>query len=75
MARSELKNIDRETELVALARMVIYARETARELKSSEVEAGLSVTLEAITKELTGDMTIDVSGIEQSRKTRGRSYQ
>lgn len=75
MVSAKLQNLDREAELVALARMIIYARETARGLKSSEVEAGLSVTLEAITKELTSDIDVDVSVIEQSRKASGRSYQ
>jgi hypothetical protein len=72
MVCSDLQ-IDREAELVALARLVIYARETAKGLKSIEVEAGLSVTLEAITKELAGD--IDVTATKHSRKTPGQTYQ
>ncbi|CDN51470.1 Hypothetical protein NGAL_HAMBI2427_54810 [Neorhizobium galegae bv. orientalis] len=72
MACSDLQ-IDMEAELVALARLVIYAREIAKGLKSIEVEAGLSVTLEAITKELTGDL--DVTAARHSRKTPSQTYQ
>ncbi|MFB9948456.1 hypothetical protein ACFFP0_06320 [Rhizobium puerariae] len=75
MACVELQNIDREAELVALARLVIYARETARGLRSGEVEAGLSVTLEAITKELTGDIDMDVAAAGKSGEPTGRRYQ
>ncbi|MGK6317460.1 hypothetical protein [Neorhizobium sp. DT-125] len=75
MACSDLQDSDREAELVALARLVIYARETAKGLKSAEVEAGLSVTLEAITRELTGDIEITVRSVRQSRKTPGQTYQ
>lgn len=45
-------NLDRQAELVALARLVIYARESARSLNSKDVEEGLAGTLEAITREL-----------------------
>ncbi|CDZ46484.1 hypothetical protein [Neorhizobium galegae] len=72
MAYSDLQT-DMEVELVALARLVIYAREIAKGLKSIEVEAGLSVTLEAITKELTGDL--DVKATKHSRKTSSQTYQ
>ncbi|WP_172746456.1 hypothetical protein [Neorhizobium sp. T25_13] len=72
MAYSDLQT-DMEVELVALARLVIYAREIAKGLKSIEVEAGLSVTLEAITKELTGDL--DVTATKHSRKTSSQTYQ
>ncbi|MCC2609353.1 hypothetical protein ABK249_11310 [Neorhizobium sp. Rsf11] len=71
----DFEGVDRKAELVALARLVIYARETAKGLKSIEVEAGLSVTLEAITRELTADMDIDLGAIERSSKTPGQTYQ
>ncbi|CDZ29925.1 Hypothetical protein NGAL_HAMBI1146_07700 [Neorhizobium galegae bv. officinalis] len=64
--------IDKEAELVALARLVIYAREAAKGLRSIEVEAGLTVTLEAITRELTG---VDVGETDHSPKTPGQTYQ
>ncbi|WP_172716862.1 MULTISPECIES: hypothetical protein [Neorhizobium] len=72
MAFSDLQ-IDMEAELVALARLVIYAREIAKGLKSIEVEAGFSVTLEAITKELTGGP--DATATKYSRKTSSQTYQ
>lgn len=75
MAYSDFQDVDRKAELVALARLVIYARETAKGLKSIEVEAGLSVTLEAITRELTGDAEVDMRAIGQASKTPGQTYQ
>ncbi|WP_105386595.1 hypothetical protein [Neorhizobium alkalisoli] len=66
---------DRNAELVALGRLLIYARDTARLLNSREVEAGLSVTLEAIGKELRSDVEIDIAKLVTSRNATRNNYQ
>jgi hypothetical protein len=69
------QDIDRDAELAALARLLVYARDTARMLKSREVEAGLLVTLEAISRELQSDVEIDIAKLVVSRIAPGNSYQ
>lgn len=69
------QDIDRNAELAALGRLLVYARDTARLLKSREVEAGLSVTLEAISKELRSDVEIDLAKLVTSRMATKNNYQ
>lgn len=68
-------DIDRNAELEALARLLVYARDTARLLQSREVEAGLSVTLEAISMELHSDVEVDIARLVASRTAAGNRYQ
>lgn len=44
----------RESELTAIARLVIYAQTAARDIRANEVDEQLSKTLEAIIRELEG---------------------
>jgi hypothetical protein len=44
--------IDRNAELVALARLVIYARESAASINAGPVQERLAAALQAITAEL-----------------------
>ena len=67
------KDFDRDAELAALARLVVYARESARVLGSKNIEAGLSVTLEAIMEELGGD--VEIARLVTTRSATGRNYQ
>jgi nucleoid DNA-binding protein len=69
------QDIDRNAELAALGRLLVYARDTARLLKSREVEACISVTLEAISKELRSDVEIDLAKLVTSRMTTRNNYQ
>ncbi len=70
-----MQDIDRNAELAALGRLLVYARDTARLLKSREVEAGISVTLEAISKELRSDVEIDLAKLVTSRIATRNNYQ
>jgi hypothetical protein len=69
------QDTDRNAELAALGRLLIYARDTARVLKAREVEAGLSVTLEVISKELRSDAEIDLAKLVTSRMATRTNYQ
>lgn len=63
---------DRQNELAALARLVIYARGCAGLIKATEVEERLSATLEAITSELgmTSDAVLaDALGLPTAQAT------
>jgi len=69
------QDIDRNAELAALGRLLVYARDTARLLKCREIEAGLSVTLEAVSKELLSDVEIDIAKSVTSRMAARNNYQ